>query len=396
MPSKPEFTKKWWEKHRPLLLGSTGLGEALSNWEKHCAKKPSSFKTRKEFQDAFATCDEFATALTKTRSKAGKHKDVLGYCDDYEEDSQSFLKELQSAYDGRVEAYERDRKELVKFTQEAQAAMEDILKEMKKLENYLDKTEDEATDDLNKNGGAMLKMYYEQAQPAYRQATELFEAAKKRYETDGKFIKERRGGDYNAEAYGVSAEDNERLAPIFVEATENTNKASLAYGELQDAYERLTGEYNAIVKAFFGGKASAEALAEDADKLGEVCEKLLEEIQTEIFKTTNTFPILNRFFESAEKGTLTKQEQSLVPQVFTKLEANENKVAQISRQIQALATKGLKRIPEELHRERSMKPRIDRVRMALMNVLATTKKFSQQMAGARDQAKTILDAATAD
>ncbi|MGE0386674.1 MAG: hypothetical protein AB7Q97_18260 [Gammaproteobacteria bacterium] len=394
MADTPAFTRKWWDKNKPTLLGKTGMGDALAAWEKNCGDKPVKIKTRAGFQGVFDACDALELALPKARSKAGKDKKVQGWCDWYEKEMGKYRSAVKEEYAKCVERYEKDRNELLEFTKQAWAAMVEFSQEMKKLEAYMDSTEDEATDDLNKNGGAMLKMYYDQAQPAYNKATRLKEDAAKRYEKDGKYIKERRGGSYNAESYGVLAQDNERLSHIFVAATENTNKASAAYKELADSFERLLGEYNAIVRAFFGGQKGGAEVEKDAEQLAEDCEKLVKAIEDEIFKTSNTFPILERFNKAVTDGKLKAQDKDLIAPIFTKLEANEGVVDRISKQLQAIATKGLKRIPPDQQKSRKLKPTIDRIRMALMQAVAKGKKFKEKMATAREQAKAIASAPT--
>lgn len=390
--AKAEMTKKWWDKNKSKLVLKTGVGEALAKWEKHCIDPPK-MKTPEQFKNAFDTCEELKTAVAKAKSKCGKlQKETAGYCDEYETERKKYLKSLETEQDKRYSKYESDRKELLKFTESAVSAMAQIEQEMSKLEKYLDETESEALKDLNENAGAMIKMYYDQAQPAYNKATKLLEAAKKRYETDGKYIKERRGGTYNAASYGVLPERAAKINSIFEQATSNTNKASALHTDIQDAYENLEGEYKSIVEAFARGKKTSQELEKEAVALGDNVEKLAKLIDDEIYKTSNTLPILERLEKAAQGGSLTADDQKLVAPVFVKLEANEKRVQQIVKQAQNYATKGLKRIPANLHRERVMKPHVDRVRMGLMKAISSSKKFEESMAAARRQAKTIESA----
>lgn len=66
-----QMTKAWWVANVSGKVLKTGVADALADWVKHCKKSPEDFGSRKEFDNARATCIELDKELEKASALCG-------------------------------------------------------------------------------------------------------------------------------------------------------------------------------------------------------------------------------------------------------------------------------------------------------------------------------------
>lgn len=66
-----QMTKTWWVANVSGKVLQTRVADALADWAKWCKKSPQDFGSRKEFDNARATCIELTKELEKAHSLCG-------------------------------------------------------------------------------------------------------------------------------------------------------------------------------------------------------------------------------------------------------------------------------------------------------------------------------------
>ncbi|MEN1705704.1 MAG: hypothetical protein AAGJ54_09360 [Planctomycetota bacterium] len=391
--AKVEFTKKWWQANRSSKCKGSGVGKALDKWVKFCTDTPVKFKTPEEFAGASEACSDLKKALKTAKSKCGKHQaETAAGIDRYEKERKLWEDALNKEYDKRLEKYKKDRQDLLDFVQKAVDDMGDMVDEIAQYDDYIDDLEDQALDDVENNAGLMIKHFYDSAKAPYSKAEKVLNEAKKRYEKDGKYIKERRGSAYDAKAYGVIQADAAKFNSIFEKATKLTGDATDHKKAVEGHWENIQGEYKSLITLFTQGKRSATQMVSEVEELATTAEKMAKNVADEAHKGSNTFKTLGTYADKASKGQLEPKYGAMMKPFIVKIGTTEKKSKQLHDKLKTYIEKGMKRIPKSVRNDDGIKPSIVRSDAALAKATDTMQNLKKDAAQAKKDAKTVIEA----